>query len=169
MSRPSPNVGMVELVEGLIAGGNPAAGTPIYHPALQDHDERDGRRNMTRGRGRCGAMDPCFLDMQRQQHQVVRQHLPAQATVIASAGGYQDYARASYMEHPQGRGASDELQQLQRQERAGRARESSLWNKDTDLVLRDLVLRQTEVDWGKIASTIEWDTGAVSAKECKAR
>lgn len=45
----------------------------------------------------------------------------------------------------------------------------AMWNKDTDLVLRDLVLRQGEVDWAKIASTIEWDTGTVSAKECQGR
>lgn len=45
----------------------------------------------------------------------------------------------------------------------------ALWNRDTDLVLRDLVLRQAEVDWGKVASTIEWDTGDVTPEECQAR
>lgn len=45
----------------------------------------------------------------------------------------------------------------------------ALWNKDTDLVLRDLVLRSEVVDWVKIASTIEWDTGKNSAEECQRR
>lgn len=45
----------------------------------------------------------------------------------------------------------------------------SLWTKDTDLVLRDLVLRKESVDWTKIAETIEWDTGRVTADECEAR
>lgn len=45
----------------------------------------------------------------------------------------------------------------------------ALWNKDTDLVLRDLVLRSAIIDWVKIASTIEWDTGKNSAEECQRR
>ncbi|CAM9169183.1 unnamed protein product, partial [Sphacelaria rigidula] len=44
-----------------------------------------------------------------------------------------------------------------------------LWNRDTDLVLRDLVLRSESIDWARIASTIEWDTGKNSAQECQRR
>lgn len=44
-----------------------------------------------------------------------------------------------------------------------------LWTKDTDLVLRDLVLRSGEVDWTKIALAIEWDSGTVTPAECKER
>eukprot|EP00903_Cladosiphon_okamuranus_P011636 g10945.t1 len=44
-----------------------------------------------------------------------------------------------------------------------------LWTKDTDLVLRDLVLRSGEVDWTKIAVAIEWDSGTVTPAECRER
>lgn len=44
-----------------------------------------------------------------------------------------------------------------------------LWTKDTDLVLRDLVLRSGDVDWTKIAMAIEWDAGCVTASECSER
>lgn len=44
-----------------------------------------------------------------------------------------------------------------------------LWTKETDLVLRDLVLRSGEVDWNKIALAIEWDSGTVMPAECKER
>lgn len=44
-----------------------------------------------------------------------------------------------------------------------------LWTKDTDLVLRDLVLRSGEVDWNKIALAIEWDSGTVTPAECRER
>ncbi|CAN0266365.1 unnamed protein product [Hapterophycus canaliculatus] len=47
--------------------------------------------------------------------------------------------------------------------------EGELWTKDTDLVLRDLVLRSTEVDWEQIATAIEWDSGAVTPNECRER
>lgn len=47
--------------------------------------------------------------------------------------------------------------------------ENMLWTKDTDLVLRDLVLRSGEVDWAKIATAIEWDAGTVTARECEDR
>lgn len=43
------------------------------------------------------------------------------------------------------------------------------WAKDTDLVLRDLVLRSAEVDWSKIATAIEWDTGTVTPEACQER
>lgn len=47
--------------------------------------------------------------------------------------------------------------------------DGELWTKDTDLVLRDLVLRSTEVDWVQIATAIEWDSGAVTPNECRER
>ena len=47
--------------------------------------------------------------------------------------------------------------------------ENMVWTKDTDLVLRDLVLRSGEVNWGKIATAIEWDAGTVTARECEDR
>jgi len=49
------------------------------------------------------------------------------------------------------------------------SRRRKMWSKDTDLVLRDLVLRSVEIDWTKIASAIEWDYGAVTASECSER
>lgn len=47
--------------------------------------------------------------------------------------------------------------------------ENMLWTKDTDLVLRDLVLRSGEVNWARIATAIEWDAGTVTARECEDR
>lgn len=47
--------------------------------------------------------------------------------------------------------------------------ENMLWTKDTDLVLRDLVLRSGEIVWAKIATAIEWDAGTVTARECEDR
>lgn len=44
-----------------------------------------------------------------------------------------------------------------------------MWTKDTDLVLRDLVLRSGCVDWAEIAAAIEWDAGSVAPKECYER
>ncbi|CBJ32619.1 conserved unknown protein [Ectocarpus siliculosus] len=51
-----------------------------------------------------------------------------------------------------------------------RTTSAELWSRDTDLVLRDLVLRSSEeINWNQIATAIEWDSGAVTPSECRER
>ncbi|CAM9601138.1 unnamed protein product [Ectocarpus sp. 4 AP-2014] len=51
-----------------------------------------------------------------------------------------------------------------------RTTSAEMWSRDTDLVLRDLVLRSSEeINWNQIATAIEWDSGAVTPSECRER
>lgn len=49
------------------------------------------------------------------------------------------------------------------------ARPFDLWSRDSDLVLRDLVLRKGDTNWASIARAVECDTGMVTAEDCKER
>lgn len=49
------------------------------------------------------------------------------------------------------------------------ARPFDLWSRDSDLVLRDLVLRKGDKNWASIARVVECDTGMVTAEDCRER